>query len=142
MGQASNIVLADAQATPVNHTFVPVGPRKDGFILFEDMSATSPIGFNMIAVRMRRVKQGSSNAAQSTTRINIELRTPKLETLATNSSGFTPPPTVAYVPVADVSFAISDRSVLQDRKDIRKFLHLLLNEAQIVNMIENQVAIY
>lgn len=142
MGIAANIVLADAQATPVNHTFTPVGPRKDGYIVFEDMSASSPIGFNMLAVRMRRVKTGGNNAAQSTTRIDLQLRTPKLETLATAASGFTPPPTVAYSPIADISFAISDRSTLQDRKDIRKYLAGLLAEAQIVNLIENQVPIW
>jgi hypothetical protein len=142
MAAAVNIVLADAQATPVNHTFTPVGPRKDGYILFEDMSASSPIGFNSIAFRMRRVKNGQQNAGQSVTRIDLQLRTPKLETLATAASGFTPPPTVAYNPVVDVSIAISDRSVLQDRKDLRKFVWGLLDNAQVKAAIEDQTPLW
>jgi hypothetical protein len=31
---ASNIVKDDAQATPVTHTFVPLGPDKDGVFWF------------------------------------------------------------------------------------------------------------
>ncbi len=143
MGQAVAIVLPDAQATPVNHTFTPVGSQKDGYFYFEDQSASSPIGFNRIGIRNRRVTQGNArNASESTTRIDIVIKTPKLETLGTNSAGFTPPPTVAFVPMLDVSFAISDRSAALDRKDLRKYLTGLLANSQIVSLIEDQIPIW
>lgn len=143
MGIAAAIVLPDAQATPVNHTFTPVGPTKDGYFWFEDQSASSPIGFNKIGIRNRRVQRtGAKNASESTTRIDIVVKTPKLELLGTNAAGFTPPPTVAYVPAIDLSFVVSDRAIALDRKDLRKYLTGLLANSQIVSLIEDQIPLW
>lgn len=145
MGIATNIVLADAQATPVNHTFVPVGPRKDGFFMFEDQSASSPVGYNTVEVRMRRIvspTRGKRAAEASNTRIDLRVKTPKLETLGTNSAGFVPSPTVAYVPTVDLSIVISDRAAALDRKDLRKYIWSLLDNAQIKGMVEDQLPIW
>lgn len=143
MAQATSIILADALATPVNHTFTPVGPQKDGFFAFEDQSASSPVGYNRIEVRGRRTGNTSSGDAGSRSyRIELRVKTPKLETIATSDSGFTPPPRVAYVPAVEVSFVISDRGTLQDRKDIRKYISGLLANSQIVDLIESQVPLW
>lgn len=143
MAQAVAIVLPDAQATPVNHTFTPVGPRVDGFFVFEDQSASSPVGYNLIEVRTRRVKRTNvKNAGESVTRVDLKVKTPKLETLGTNAAGFTPPPTIAYVPTLDISIAISDRAVVLDRKDLLKYTTGLLANAQVKSMIEDQIPIW
>lgn len=141
MGTAVNIVLADAQATPVNHTFIPIGPQKDGFFAYEDQSAASPVGYNQIHVRCRRVG-ASGNAGASSWRVDLRIKTPKLETLSTNDAGMVPPPRVAYVPAAELSFVISERSALIDRKDLRKYCQFLLANTQIVDMIEAQIPVY
>lgn len=142
MAQAVNIVLADAQATPVNHTFIPIGPQKDGFFAFEDQSASSPIGFNHIELRCRRTGAMNGNAGQRSWRVDLRVKTPKLETLSTNDAGMVPPPRVAYIPAAECSFVISERSALIDRKDLRKYLASLLANSQVVSMIEDQVPVY
>ena len=51
MPQATNIVLADALATPVNHTFVPLGLDANRIMQFADQSAASPIGYWTIQVQ-------------------------------------------------------------------------------------------
>lgn len=142
MAQASSIVLADAQASPVNHTFVPVGPQKDGFFAFEDQSASSPVGFNRIEVRGRRTGIAKGDAGQRSWRVDLRVKTPKLETMAVNDAGIVPPPRVAYVPAAECSFVFSERSALLDRKDGRKFLANLLANAQVVALIEDQMPIW
>lgn len=139
MSAVANIVLNDAQATPVAHTFIPLGPDTSGTWWFEDQSASTPIGYGRISLQLVRPKTASSgqNAGDRTSRIKIGVHTPKLETVATNDGGLTPPPTVAYVPRCLIEFIISDRSSLQDRKDLRKYVDYLMAEAQVTNMVEN-----
>lgn len=144
MSAVANIVLNDAQATPVAHTFIPLGPDVNGVWWWEDQTGTSPIGYNRISMSLSRASLGqpSSNAGERTTRIKVGIHTPKLETLGNNSAGITPPPTVAYIPRCNVEFILSDRSSLQDRKDLRKYADFLLAEAQLTDMVENLRSVY
>lgn len=144
MAQVSNIVLADAQATPVNHTFIPLGPDKLGAWWFEDQSGSNAIGYNRISIQLTRPAMASQqvNSAERVNRVKIGIHTPVLETLGTADSGITPPPTVAYVPRVSIEFIMSERASLQNRKDLRKYAQLLLAEAQVVAATESLQAIY
>jgi hypothetical protein len=140
MSAVANIVLNDAQGSPVAHTFVPLGPDTSGAWWFEDQSASSPIGYNRISLHLVRNSNSPGvgvNAGDRTARVKIGLHTPKLETLGNNSAGLTPPPTVAYTPRCNVEFIISERSSLQDRKDLRKYIDFLMAETQVTDMVEN-----
>lgn len=140
MANAVNIVLADAQATPVNHTFVPLGKQGSWDMVFEDQSQSSPVGYWRICVRQKR-PTGMRTAGSNVT-TTVSLQEPVLEAIAPAASGLTQPPTVAYVPRADLEIRTSDRSSLQNRKDLRKMLGLLIAEAQVTALIENLTAIY
>lgn len=144
MSAVTNIVLNDAQATPVAHTFIPLGPDQNGAWWFEDQTGTSPIGYNRISLHLVRPKAAApgQDAGDRTARIKIGIHTPKLETVATNDAGLTPPPTVAYVPRVNIEFIISERSSLQDRKDLRKYADFLMAEAQLTAMVETLQNIY
>jgi len=144
MSAVTSIVLNDAQGTPVAHTFIPLGPDSNGVWWFEDQTGTSAIGYNKISLQLVRPKTASSgsNAGDRTSRIKVGIHTPKLETVATNDAGLTPPPTVAYVPRVLAEFILSERSTLQDRKDIRKYMDFLMAETQLTNMVENLQNIY
>lgn len=144
MSAVVNIVLNDAQVTPVAHTFLPLGPDQLGAWWFEDQSGTTPIGYNRISLQLVRPKTATAgqNAGDRTSRVKIGVHTPKLETVATNDSGLTPPPTVAYIPRCTVEFIISDRSTLQDRKDLRKYVDFLMAEVQVTAMVETLQGIY
>lgn len=139
MAQATNIVLADALGTPVNHTFIPLGPNGTWDMVFEDQSQVSPVGYWRIYTR---IKRPSEKTAMSNIRVDISLQEPVLEAIAPAASGLTQPPTVAYVPRADLTFAMSNRSTLQNRKDLRKMLGLLVAEAQITALVETLVPLY
>lgn len=138
MSAVTSIVLDDAQATPVAHTFLPLGPDQAGAWWFEDQSGTSAIGYNKISLQLVRPKNAApgSNSGDRVSRIKIGIHTPKLESLSTSDSGLTPPPTVAYVPRFTAEFIVSERSSLQDRKDLRKFADFLMAEAQVTAMVE------
>lgn len=144
MSAVSNIVLNDAQATPVAHTFIPLGPDAAGRWWFEDQTGSSPLNYNRISLQLVRAAVGKpgENAGDRTSRVKISIHTPKLETLGTNDAGLTPPNQVAYVPRCNVEFIMSDRASLQDRKDLRKYVDYLLAETQLTNMVENLQNIY
>lgn len=137
---ASNIVLADAQATPVNHTFVPIGRDKVGTFWFEDQSQASAVGFWKISIEFTRpaVAAAKTNSDGRTMRARIGLHEPVLEVVSNNTvSGIAPAPTVSYVPRCFTEFVMPERTSLQNRKDLRKMMALLLADAQIVSTVES-----
>jgi hypothetical protein len=137
---ASNIVLADAQATPVNHTFVPVGRDKNSVFWFEDQSQANAIGYWKISVEMTKppVPIAKQSSEGRTIRCKVGLHEPILETVSNNTvSGIAPAPTISYVPRSFMEFVLPERASLQNRKDLRKMASALLAETQVTNVIEN-----
>lgn len=141
---AINIVLADALATPVNHTFVPIGPDRDGVFWFEDQSQASAIGFWRISFQLKRPKPGvAGSSASRTNRAIIGLHEPVLEVVSNNTvSGIAPAPIISYVPRSFTEFVMPERASQQNRKDLRKMTYNLLNEAQCIALVENLVNPY
>lgn len=140
MAAAANIVLADAQATPVNHTFVPLGPDANGVWWFEDQSGTSPIGYNRISLELKRPMNGAQgeDSSKRVSRVKIGIHTPKLENVTNSTvSGVAPAPTLSYIPRCIVEYILPERSALQDRKDIRKYVQFLMADTAIVNACES-----
>lgn len=142
MAQAVNIILADAQATPVNHTFIPIGPQKDGFFAWETANATSALGNFRIEVRARRTGTPGGNAGQRLWRADVRVKTPTLETLSTNDAGMVPPPRQAYVLASEHSFVINERANLVERRTARKFGFNILDVAQVKSLIEDSIPIW
>lgn len=140
---ASNIVLADAQATPVNHTFVPIGRDGNDVFWFEDQSAANSIGYWRISVELKRPKPpqaGQSSGPERTARAKIGLHEPILETVSNSTvAGIAPAPTVSYVPRTFSEFIIPERAALLDRKNLRKMMANLLAETQVSSVVESLV---
>lgn len=142
MPAAVDIVLADALATPVNHTFVPIGPdpKDPATFWFEDQSQASPIGYWKISLTLQRpppAKAGDSSANR-TVRAKVTLHEPILENVSNSTvSGITPSPTLSYVPRVFSEYVLPERSTLQARKDLRKMNYNLQNNAQVIALIEN-----
>lgn len=141
----ANIVLADAQATPVNHTFVPVGVDPNGVLWYEDQSAASPIGFWKISFQITRPKPAApgESSQNRVIRVKVGLHEPILENVTNSTvSGVAPAPTISYVNRSNKEFIFAERSSQQNRKDLRKMDWNLSNEAQYVNMVENLIFPY
>lgn len=137
MTVASQIVLADAQETPVNHTFLPIGKDDKGTMWFTDTSVDSPVGYGRISVELKSpvpIRAGQSSADRSY-RMRIGLHRPVLQ--ETNYVlGNVPAPTVAYIPRSFVEYIIPERSSLQDRKNLRKMMFNLQNDANLIAVVE------
>ncbi len=146
MAAVTQIVITDAQATPVSHTFVPIGQDANGVWWWEDQSvaAQASIGNNRLSMQLVRAPNPApgSNAGNRVNRVKLGLHTPKLEVIGNSSTGITPPPTVAYIDRANVEFILPDRSNLQDRKDVRKYVYQLMNESQLTAMVEQLLDVY
>lgn len=143
---ASNIVLADAQGTPVNHTFVPRGPDKDGIFWFEDQSAANQLGYWRISVEIKRPNVNPSagtSSAGRTNRVRVGLHEPILANVTNSTvSGVEPAPTLAYIPRSFTEYVMPEASSLQNRKDLRKMTYNLQNDAQVVSAVESLLSIF
>lgn len=140
MAQATNIVLADAQATPVNHTFVPIGKDDKGIFHYIDQSQSNEIGYWRVMVEIHKpplARPGESSASR-VSRVKVTLSEPILETLSNNSAGYVPAPTVAYIPRVVTEYILHERASLQNRKDIRKMNAALHNHVDIIAVVESQ----
>lgn len=136
MPQIGNIVLADAQATPVTHTFAPAKTQAD-MALLEDRSAGLYVGYGKLMFSLTR-PQGASKTSNRNLRLQIRVETPKLEVVSNNTvSGISPAPTVSYRPVAVLEMTFPDRCSLQDRKDLQKYLIQLLQNSFVTSAFED-----
>lgn len=143
------LILANGEATPVNHTFTPLGQNKEtGFWWFEDQSprvaSTSSLGWPRIGIRTRRANDAGpgDDAKTRVNRVELVVAMPYLETVGTSDSGLTPPPTVAYVERAKVEFLLPARDSIADRKDALAYPKNLLGHATVVDIVQNLTNIY
>lgn len=129
MAAIANIILADGQATPVNHTFNPVRQEGD-FSLWWDKVSGVQAGYSELTVQTN-----ASNTESEVNRLKIGLMVPTLETASTNASGFTPGPTRAYMSRANLEFIVPKRATLQERKDIYAYMAQILAATVFKNMV-------
>lgn len=142
MPSLANIVLADAQATPVNHTFKPIGLDDSGVLWAVDNSQSNAVGYWRISIEMKQPQapKPGENSSNRVYRVRVGLHEPVLETPGDSSaSGILPAPVVAYIPRAFSEYIMSERTTLQNRKDLFKMHGLLADNTQVQDMVENLV---
>lgn len=136
MSAFANMVIADALATPVNHTFIPVA-SKEGLFEWQDQSAASnplgvPVGFNRILASAQMSRD--VNAGKGKFALDFRYIMPTLETVSNSTqSGILPAATWAYDCAMFIKFVVSARSTLQNRKDLYKMGPLAFQNAQILD---------
>lgn len=139
MAAIATINLKDAQATPVTHAFAyasMANERGSGRVVYEDRALGIYIGYNKLTLGVDR-PSGNAKQATRNLRLMIKLETPKLEVVSNSTvSGIPAAPTVSYRPVAELMVTCPERSQLQDRQDLRKFLLEALASAPVVDMFE------
>lgn len=137
MPAITNITISDGAATPVAHTFSPIGKDDKGVIWLEQTTPAplSPIGAYRIGYRQSKSLNVTGQGGVS--KLVMTLALPKLETLGNNSAGYTPAPTIAYRNVARLEIDMPERSTGQERKDLRIFFANLLNNAFMQISMDN-----
>lgn len=135
----ANISINDGQATPVAHTFT--ARRLDaGVAKWQDISGGIAVGFPTLTASLREPIKGSKVPVYKAT---LKITLPVLEVVNSSTySGITPAPTKAYDVIANVDIIMPERSVLQDRKNIRAYLVNALAQADILSMIQDLNMVY
>lgn len=143
MPAATTIVINDGAATPVSHTFTPIGKDEKGVMWFEQTTPTPsfPIAAKRIGYSQKR-EFAPRGQATGYSKMVATLALPTLETLGNNSAGITPPPSVAYVEDFRVEARLAERSLKQERKDARVLTANLLANASIISAIDDLQVIY
>lgn len=141
MPAVAAISLADAQTTPVTHTFNPLGPDANGVWWFEDATVANAIGYWKLSVQLTRPAppRAGESSSDRICRVKLGIHMPILENV-TNSTitGISPAPTVSYVVRTNMEFILPERSVKAfDRQTARKFAYNLLQNANIAVIIED-----
>lgn len=139
MATATAIVLADAQATPVNHTFTPIGADGNDVYWFIDQSQANAIGYWKVSIEITRPKlaQPGESSKNRVERVRVGLHEPVLETVSNSTvSGIAPAPTIAYIPRSFTEYILPERGVMLDRKNLRKMTANLQNDANVIAVVE------
>lgn len=132
MATLAPIVINDAQATPVAHTFA-IGSRLGNKVTFVDRSPGILTGFKKIEFSFREATNSNAGA-----RMVLKIMDPTLAVTAPASgSGVQPNPVVAYTNLTEISTLLPSASSLQSRKDQWAYLKGIFNNAMIQDAFEN-----
>lgn len=132
MAAIAPIAIQDGASTPVTHTFNPIKMEPATYKRNGD-TAVPPVGQEELVLSL----SGGGVSSEAVNRAKLSLRIPVLETPAGGTgSGYVAPPKVAFYLQANVEFLLPNRSVGQQRKDLRKLVQNALNDAQVVALIE------
>lgn len=127
MATFADISIADGLATPVSHTF-KTKTSSGRVAVWEDRVNGIPVGYNKLTVETKD--------NETVRRVKLSLAVPTLEAVSgSNSSGFTPAATVAYVHRVNVEFMLPQRGIAQNRKDILAYCKNALSNAVLAAIV-------
>lgn len=127
------MVLNDGQGTPVAHTFAPVNIDAMGVAKWADRVGGIALGFPTVSLSLRSPSKDSRNY-----KLTLKVAVPTLEvTSPSTMTGIQPAPTLAYLPIADVSLTFSERSTLAERKNLNAYLKNMLAHANWTAAVES-----
>jgi hypothetical protein len=131
MATIATLSLADGQATPVTHTFTPVG-IKNAIATWKDKSGGVPAGYPTITYALREPTK-----VYPAYKVATKIALPTLET----SPSFLVP-TKAYECLLSIEAVLPDRCTDQNRKDLYAYGVNLLANAILSNGIKNTEAVW
>jgi hypothetical protein len=137
MPAIASVVINDGAATPVAHTFTPLGKDAKGVYWFEQTTPApaNPLGAKRLGYRQERVYDNQKRLTGES-RVVLTVSVPTLEVLGNAATGITPPPTLSYIEKSRLEFILPERSTTQERKDTRVFSMNLLAHAMAVAAID------
>ncbi len=133
MAQLQNVVLADREATPVNHTFIPVGISPDGLGTVEESTGV-PIGNSRVQIGVKKTSTGRY-------KVSLKGSFPVVQNQTIN--GVTTP-TVVRTSYVDMSFTFEGTSSTQERKNVIGMMASALDPSKVLpnDSLVNLAAVY
>jgi len=137
MAAIAPITINDGAVTPVAHTFNPVRTNAPDTVWRDTIAGIALAGEPLIKLRQ------TYDRKSGLTRTKINVLLPVLETVGSqNAAGYTAAPKIAHTVTFNLEFISHDRSVTQNRKDVRSFVINLLANSQVIDAIDNVVVPY
>lgn len=134
---STSVVLNDGQGTPVAHTFAPltlIGQEAT----FVDRSGGIVVGYPKLAFNTSQ-----PNKTSRIGKVRTRMWVPTLEVVtASTYNGITPAATKAYDLGFDGVFMIHERSILQERKNLKAYVKNLMAHQVITDLVETQETFY
>ncbi len=129
MAQIANLILADGQATPANHTFVPMQPQT-GITPSQwlNKEAASNIGYRKVSMFVKYVSNGTS-------KVTIRIADPVLASVPAGCCVDTNTPQVAYSTFFECTFSVPYGATLQNKKDILAYARNLLGTQVVTDAV-------
>lgn len=138
MSAIANIVLADGQATPVNHTFAPVNINQVGTAKWADRSGGIAIGYPVVTLNVREPQKGSPLF-----KVSMKVVVPTLEVTApSTATGIQPAPTKAYDCLFACDWILPERSTQQERKNLLAYVKNLFAAGVVTSAIQDLESVY
>lgn len=112
-----NLVLADGQASPVNHTFSPVNKDSAGVAKWTDRVSGIAIGFPVITLSLREPTKGQRNY-----KVVRKVVVPVLDISSpSTATGIQPAPSKAFELINTSEWTLPERSTKAQRADLVAF---------------------
>lgn len=140
MAARASVAIADAESTPVTHTYLPIGSSPEGINLWQLLPASGVgVGAELLKMSFRPPVNGSPMF-----KAEFRLFLPTLEvTSGGTGSGYVAAPVLAYANQAVLTFLMHQRSTLQERKNLRKLVNNFCNVANpLNNAVENLESVW
>jgi len=117
MAAIANLVAYDGAATPVSHTFKPIGISKENgehVSQWREEIAGLPLGASpMVTAKLRKLPSGIW-------RTSVRVEVPVMESISgQNAAGYTAAPQVAYRLSAEVLGYFSERASIAEHRIVR-----------------------
>jgi hypothetical protein len=140
MATQADIVLADGQGTPVNHTFFASGVTKNGIAKYYDRALGVPVlmprvEFAFYPAADATPKQKGADIDRLASKVNIKVFVPEPDVLGVNAGGYTPAPSEAFVNSFNGTFTLASRSGLQSRKDILAYVISAMQKSMVSDAV-------
>lgn len=128
----TNLVLADGQSTPVDHTFS--WDTEHPVAAYSDKVGGVSIGFPRVTLG-RSLPSRNRRSYKTTIRVEV----PVLEAISGDVGGYTAQPKVAFTMLFEGHFTSPDRSASANRADLYAYVSNLLTQAMVKTMVVDQL---
>lgn len=128
----TNLVLADGQSTPVNHTFS--WDTEHPVAGWTDKVGGVAIGYPKVTIG-RSLPSRKRRSYKTTFRVEV----PVLEAISGDVNGYVAQPKVAFTELFEGHFTSPDRSATSHRADLHAYVRDLLSKAMVKAMVVDQL---
>lgn len=131
--QITAITIADGKSTPLSHVFQPITSSPEALYKRTGVAGQTAAAMESVVLKLSPAKK-----VDGVNIVSIELSVPVMEQAAGgSSSGYVAPPAVAHTLRFKGNLYLHNRSITEDRKDLRVLVSNLLKDAQVIDLIDN-----